>query len=480
MPAGKPAQSNAMLYTVITFVALFLIATVLAVIFYVKFEDYKTQLAAKNETMDKLATSREQSSLSRLIGNPAKGKSYLGTMIDYLDNMTSAITGQIPENTTASAKMSGAILKINEAMEFLADDASATYGPEGIDLLQTIVQLKSDLDEARNVARNMEISLVEIQKDFVVEEDNWRKEEQQLKDDRKLWQQKADQVQAGFDELKDAMSRSADEQIQLYMDKLEKVEAKLEEQNMELLKTQAELSKTNVSLQEALDTIEEIKPRPDIEVAAFLPDARIIEIDLQAMVVYLDIGSENHVYKGLTFSIYDRNVTIPEDGKGKAEIEVFDVEPGISIARINTYSKKNPIVPEDIVANLIWDSKTSNSFVIAGNFDFDGDGVIDFDGTDKIKELIERWGGRVVDAVTIKTDFIVLGDRPLTLPKPSRDIIELDPMAQQKYQASLKRVENYKNILTAAGTLRVPIFNQRRFIHLIGYESLAAKSSPSK
>ena len=41
MPAGKRQQSNAMLYTVITFVGLFLISTVIAVVFYL--QDRKTQ-----------------------------------------------------------------------------------------------------------------------------------------------------------------------------------------------------------------------------------------------------------------------------------------------------------------------------------------------------------------------------------------------------------------------------------------------------
>ena len=39
MPPGKRRQSNAMLYTLITFVGLFIIATTVAVIYYVKAEE---------------------------------------------------------------------------------------------------------------------------------------------------------------------------------------------------------------------------------------------------------------------------------------------------------------------------------------------------------------------------------------------------------------------------------------------------------
>ena len=114
---------------------------------------------------------------------------------------------------------------------------------------------------------------------------------------------------------------------------------------------------------------------------------------------------------GLTFSVYDSSVPIPEDGKGKAEIEVFEVSPNVSAARVLNSSVNNPIVQQDIVANLIWDSQSSNNFVVVGEFDLNGDGINDKDGNTKVRELIQRWGGKIQDAVTIETDFVILGDR---------------------------------------------------------------------
>lgn len=480
MPAGKQSQSNAMLYTVITFVGLFLVATVLAVIFYVKTEDYKTAIATIKQDIDKLATTKENRELTDLIGKPTKGKSYLGTMIEYLDDMVSAITGQILEGQSASSKVNSARQKVTDTMQFLDEDASAAFGPEGIDLLQTIVRLKTGLDDTRESAIHTEQLLEQEQDNFKVKEAEWLRTEKKLRDNNAFWREEANNVQANYDTLKAQLESSKDEQIRLYMDRLDEADKKFKDKNMELLTNKAKLNTANTSLQEALDMLEKIKPRPNVDVAAFLPDARIIDIDLQAMVVYLDIGSDDHVYKGLTFSIYDENVPIPEDGKPKAEIEVFDIEKDISIARINNYSKKKPIVPQNIVANLIWDSKANNTFVIAGDFDFNDDGYIDFDGAEKIEQLIKRWGGRIVDEVTIKTDFIVLGEKPKVLPKPSRDIIDIDPMAEQKYLVSLQLAQRYQNILDTAATLRVPVFNQRRFMRLIGYQSLATKTSTSK
>ncbi len=49
MPAARRKQSNAMLYTLIIFVGLFIVATTVAVFFYVKAEDYRTS----NDDMQK-------------------------------------------------------------------------------------------------------------------------------------------------------------------------------------------------------------------------------------------------------------------------------------------------------------------------------------------------------------------------------------------------------------------------------------------
>jgi len=478
MPAGKPSQSNTMLYTVITFVALFLIAAVCAVFFYIKAEDYRVQRDDMAAELEKLASDREIRELSKTVGQPLKGKTVLGTMLSYLDEILSAVSGEVGENLTAAVRVNGAKMEINETMELLGDDASGVYGPDGIDLLQTITALKSEIEAARAAARSMEGLLSETHKNIDVAQENWRLEEQRLIEEKNRFQAAADEIQAKYDELKALMQKSANDQIRIYMDRAKNAEDKLKQKNMALAKAQAQLAQTDRALQEALSKLEGIKPRPDAEIEAYRPDARIVDIDRQTNVVYLDVGSSDHVYRGLTFSVYDKNVPIPEDGKGKAEIEVFHVTDAVSAARINKSSRKNPVVHEDIVANLIWDSKTSNIFVVAGEFDFDRDGRIDRDGREKIEQLIERWGGTLAEDVSINTDFVVLGEPPSKLRRPTREDVELDPMAETRYQESVAQVQKYDDILSRANTLRVPIFNQSKFMYLTGYESLARKSSP--
>ena len=478
MPAGKPSQSNAMLYTVIIFVALFIISTSCAVIFYIKSEEYKIQADDAAREMSAFASRSEQGKIGAMVGKPLKGKSVLGTMVMYIDDLVEAVTGAGPEETTAAVKVNEAKMKINEVLEPLKDQLTGATGPRGVDLIETIRQLTAELDALNLSARSIESQLNNIQDDFDLAVKNFGIEEQMLIEDKNRYQADADRVQADYDDLRQLMEESADEQIQIAMDKVERSDEKLLQRTTQLQAIQQELNETKRELGLALSRLEGIKPRPDTDVKAFEPDARIVKIDIETNVVYLDIGSDDHVYRGLTFSVYDQSAPIPEDGKGKAEIEIFYVGRNVSGAQINSSSTKNAIVPEDMVVNLIWDSETSNSFVVAGDFDFDGDGRPEQNGFEKIEQLIERWGGRTVDDISIETDFMVAGTRPPTPSKPSVEAIELDPDAGQKYDAAMQKAQNYDVLLRKARDLNVPVFNRKRFMHLTGYDSLARRSSP--
>ena len=69
-----------------------------------------------------------------------------------------------------------------------------------------------------------------------------------------------------------------------------------------------------------------VKAPPVSNVAADQPDGRVILVDRQAKVVHISIGRDDHVYRGLTFAVYDKGQSVTKNGKGKAEVEVFAQE----------------------------------------------------------------------------------------------------------------------------------------------------------
>ncbi len=272
------------------------------------------------------------------------------------------------------------------------------------------------------------------------------------------------------------LTQSSEQQVQTLMGDLNQEKAAHKNTRQELLKTQAELGMAQDRMKRCQNELARIVPPPDSNVAAYKPDGKIILIDDQAKIVHLNIGSDDHVYPGLTFPVYDKTMPIPKDGKGKAEVEVFDVSKNISVARIIASKTKRPIVLDDIVANLIWDSDKTNVFVIVGQFDLDSDGSIDYDAFYKIKTLIEKWGGRVADTLSIETDFLVLGTQPRTLIRPTFEQIEIDPAAMEKYEDSLKNLAYYNEVQNQARALSIPVFNYERFLFFLGYKTQSRRA----
>ena len=474
MAARQGTQSNAMLYSLITFVALFIIAIVCAVIFYVKSEEYRTNNENNMAKLEEVANRSEQNKLSQIVGKPERNISYLGTMESLNDNLYKIILGKaVPENTPATVKFNEISMTIQSILENLGQDANPAIGPDGIAILSTIEDLKQKLESARSELDSFDVITEGLQADLEAAQAKNEQEKEQFLSELNQFQTDYDQIRERFNELQQTMRDSTDEQIQEFQDKLEAEQAKLRQKQLDLQETGSKLKETEDLLDTALVKLKEIKPTPNIEVQAFKPDAQIVRIDLQNGIVYLGAGTKDHIYRGLTFAIYDRNQPIPESGEGKAEIEVFQASEQVCAARIIKSNKKNPIVKEDIVSNLIWDSKTSNRFIVVGDFDFDNNGRPDKDGQKRIIELIERWGGSLMDDVTVDTDFIVVGPAPTPLTRPTQDEIDIDPMAQQRYDQSLEKVKKYDALMQKANNLSVPVFNQKRFMYLIGYDTLA-------
>ncbi len=611
MAAGKRAQSNAMLYTVITFVGLFILSTVLAVIYYLKAEDFKNEAATLRSQRDELASSAEMRKIGAIVGAKQRAKSRLGTMIDYLDEMVSLIMGTLPEDTSAEVKVDTVKRKTKDTIELLAQtqleqpetpetedvglkaiakefvdllvegqfstatesfdatmkdalptekleevwnvtteqtgpfkqqigvraekelsydvvfvtcefergplDIKVVYNSEGqvagllflptppevlesyqrisetetetktetitenIDpntagLIRIIEKLKINLDNTTNTALVLQEQLEQLRNRFDDAMAAGFEKEQILLAEKEKYQQQVNDIKQDYSELEALMKQSTDQQVQTLMAQLEDERANRKKLNQELLKTQAELKMAENRMKRAQKELRVLVPPPDSEVAAYKSDGKIILIDDSAKIVHLNIGSDDRVYRGLTFSVYEKNMPIPKDGKGKAEIEVFDVGRSFSAARIIRSEIKRPIILDDIIANLIWDSDKTNVFVVVGEFDLDSDGDIDYDAVDKIKSLIEKWGGRVADDISIDTDFLVLGKPPRVRGKPTFEQMEVDPMAMEKYEASLQKLISYKEVQSRTQVLSIPVFNAERFLYFIGYKEQSTRA----
>jgi hypothetical protein len=469
MPARRRKQSNAMLYTLITFVGLFIATTTVAVIYYVKAEEYRTAEADLQREIDNLATERERQALGSIVGTKQPNKTQLGTMVDYLDKTVTLIAGGVAESTSAEVKVNNSNTEFSNILK-LAREHINIGDPNTTGLIQIARGLKAELDKTINekleIQKQLDDQMTRFEDAYKA---NFEKEQTLLAEKEKLMQQVAD-IEQKYNENSALLEQTTSEQVKTLRDQLQQARDDNKALNDDLLKTQEELKVAQADLKSEKEKLSKIEPGPDREVLAYEPDGQIILIDDQAKVVHLNIGIDDKVYQGLRLTVYDRGTSIPEDGKGKAEIEVFDVAKTYSAARITQPKLSKPILQGDIVANLIWDTDRTNVFVIAGDFDLDDDGMIDYNGADKIKTLIEKWGGRVDDTISIDTNFLVLGQQPQVLQRPTLDEQDIDPRAMDVYNASLQRLNRYNELRERAQMLWIPLFTYERFLYFIGYK----------
>lgn len=241
MAARQTSQgSNAMLYTVVTFVALFLIAAVLAVVYYVKAEDYRIQADQGKEDLRSIVTPGEKGKLLRIVGKPTQGKSYMGTMQTVIDDLYSFILGQQPlENLPTTVKFNEISMKIAALNEdVLGADVNPAIGPSGVALLTTIEELKDKLDKARSEV--IDIQQINEKLNFKLEEANTQNEQekQNYLTELGLFQTEVDEIRDSFDELKTLMDDTTTEQATIFAEKIDAERDKLQKKQLDLQNTE--------------------------------------------------------------------------------------------------------------------------------------------------------------------------------------------------------------------------------------------------
>lgn len=475
MPARRRKQSNAMLYTLITFVGLFIATTTTAVIYYVKAEEHRTARADLQREMQELANDSERGKLSGMIGEKLSRKSYIGSMIVYVDDALTMIVGGVPAPDSAEIKAKNARKAVANALE-VAKNHIDVGDPNTIGLVPAIKSLVAQLDNTVKAKLDTENQLTEqLERIKKADEVNAAESERLLAEKAKL-QAQVTAIEQDYVELSALLRQTTTEQVQTLTKERDQAKEDLEVLNGTLLLAQAELKTAQDRMKLAQDKVAMIEPGPDSAVLAHQFDGKVILIDNEAQVVHLNIGSNEHVYPGLTFTVYDRGTSIPKDGKGKSEIKVFDVSKTYSAARIVESKINKPILEGDVVANLIWDADRTNVFVVAGDFDIDNDGRLDADGIDKIERLVKKWGGEMTDSISVDTDFLVLGKQPTVLRKPTIEEEEIDPRAIAKYQASLQDLSRYNQLRDQAQSLWIPVFTYEKFLYFVGYNSQVSQA----
>lgn len=292
-------------------------------------------------------------------------------------------------------------------------------------------------------------------------EEEARRSQEDLQAQVRDYQDRVNQYRSEIDELGAQMSDQLANRTNDFRDRERTLSSTNAELHQQILLLQDQLARLRGVSDDAL--------MPKNEYA--LVDGHIIEIRPTAGEVVIDLGRDDKVVLGQTFSVYRDGAALSPDldtdeyNEGKAVIEVVDIGPDTARARIVRESRGNPIVRGDIIANPVYDPTKEYSFVVYGEFDANRDGMASRLETAELVALIEDWGGDVQDDLSGGVDFLILGRKPILPPQPG-------PNAPwevlQEYVRLQQVVARYDELFETAVATSIPVLNENRLYTLIG------------
>jgi len=210
-----------------------------------------------------------------------------------------------------------------------------------------------------------------------------------------------------------------------------------------------------------------VRPQVDINAILTKADGRILRAIPGSDVVYINLGAADNVQPGHTFEVFSATGERRADYRGKASLEVSLVLDKTAECRVTRSTYGVPILEGDIVVNIAYERNRKPRFVVTGEFDLDYDGTADWDGREKVLTIIREWGGVVMDELDETTDFVVIGGGP-RVPAISGDR-PVSPIVADLSDTRSRELSEYRDLITRAQGLYIPVVNQSQFLYLTGY-----------
>lgn len=487
---GNQGSRTGLVTAVVIFTVLFVVATIFAIYYAVQAQNSQLDLANfKSTVVPKYLPDGVQTG-----GPPApeleaarnKGENGLTPSMPLMtvaltqrNNLASAIDPSAPPASAlddARAALAAASTKVNAAGVSIPSNQGNLVG--AVNVLSTAVvnkqnqidQLQKQLSDAQNALQSKTNELTAAT--------------QKLEETTTMIRKEAQQAQAGVATYRGEKEKQVNEMSQAALQQQNALQEQVNKLNTDVNSKNAQITKLNSDIRTLQNKLGERRVDAADSVIRH-PDAQVLRIGTNDT-VYLNIGANQHVVPGLTFSVYDRRTGVPalstatnqENGdaqvQGKAELEVIRVDANSSEARVTSRTAgKAPIAEGDYVANLIYDPNTTYNFYVFGKFDLDRNGVPTTQDTDVVKRLVSQWGGNVTNDINVNTDFVVVGAEPV-VPNLTHDE-EADPILVQKRAQAQQDLNQYLEVINKARDLHIPILNQNRFLYFTGYYNQAKR-----
>lgn len=356
----------------------------------------------------------------------------------------------------------------SDRLEELGTKTSSVPGASTGSLLNVIRSMQGQIDSLTRSVADAEAARQRAQDNLQAEADRVLALEQQQADTVASLQSRIDQLETDNNEYRRGF-QGTQQQLQARINQLQ---GELEQAQGDARTRIRELEQRNLLLEDQIATLQRqgrgdsLSPKPEFS----LVDGDIANTNPSEKEVFISIGRRQNVILGMNFAVYGDETQIRPDAEGnypqgKGAIEVVNVGETSSRCRVLFERAGNPIVPGDVIANAVYDPNKVYKFLVAGNFDTNGDGNRTPAERAEITALIEEWGGTATDDLTGDVDFVVLGEPPVLPPPPGIatpiEIVEI-------YIRKENELKRYNELFEQAQRTAIPVLNENRLYTLIG------------
>ncbi|MDG2390259.1 MAG: hypothetical protein P8M30_13170 [Planctomycetaceae bacterium] len=328
-------------------------------------------------------------------------------------------------------------INVNERLIADLESSKTQLNTEKVNLQNVYTAKENVHDKAREDSEKEKVNLISLKKEEV----------DSVRNQLLAEQQKNSQLQIDFEKMQ--------EQLNLRIDDLDGQVSKL--------------TGTNESLTAELNNLRD----ESFDIA----DGRVTSVVFDTNSVYIDLGSDQKLKPGTTFSVYNKDISNVGGRTSdiKASIMVTEIlGPQSAIATITSegdfegdYSR--PIARGDAIYSPLWRAGLKETFAFVGKFDIDQDKIDDRkilitavqNAGGVVGDEILPSGERTGEEITSDYKFVVLGDigEPLKEPDPQK-------------RAAIQRVHSLANdIKKEAQQSGVRVITMNDFLSYMGYKT---------
>ncbi|MHB1766525.1 MAG: hypothetical protein ACYCUV_01585 [Phycisphaerae bacterium] len=456
-------QRSAPPYALIVFIGLFLVATIVAILLYLKLGKAEQTASADQQNLSLIASTGDQNlpMIADLKANASASNTVVRQLVAQINQLEMKISGNSGGQVAQLIGPSGPVNRV-----------LVQAGMSGKSLVLALSEVDSALVNAQKEIKQYHIHLANYQRRFASTRSSFKDDIHAINDKLTSAQNRIDALTTKLNAANSQVSTEAGTLQQQITAEQSKYITELRGQVIQIQQLKQELQARIAVVQDLRNQIAAYRaPNTGANAILSQADGKVIRVSPVTQHVYINLGSAEHITVGLSFAVYNPNlgVNTGQNGGGAGSIAVIRVGKFASVCRITHLQPNAQIFAGDLIANPVFhkDQNRQFHFVIYGNFDVNGNGLPTAAGRRQIVRLVESWGGVVDKHISTQTDFLVLGSRP------SNSLLNFNGV-QTAQTAALKservsQQQRYEHLQQKAQNLSVPILNANRFLAMIGY-----------